>query len=1014
MSIAAAPGGAGSLPTLTIHDHLRAGANAELIKFLYSCSKQDACSAAPCSITPSSFSVERVEFSDQVTKINRRDKRQGRTLIITDRAIYNFKPGTFKSAKRRIRMHEVRGLVLSRTSDEMLVQVLDSYDYRFAFKRRSEAVQVLSDAYARVHAQEGEEEGPQLLVQWSDESELKDICITKEVLKNLQQVAAVHSLHGAPSHGGTNVHRRTFLQTSDSESSETSRTRAATTAVTGSGGWNIMPRSTSYSLSYGSPNSPSFSAHKHATHSQPPSKQLLPSPTLGPAASPRAAHSKGNTVDEINEEPEETNETNENADTQSNHANANANGSTNDPESGEAAQHEQEEDEEEDSGPVWVPPRPQLKPQPLGSRGFPLLASHIMQRAQQAQSGALPTIAKSSYLASRTNKRAANNASPNPALSPSSSHSSNASSCATPLSSGQYPAARRGASKTVVGNQQSNGLHSFRDPSSRLEGWLTKQKGSRSRWDRKYFLLTSTHLHYYQPRIKGNVKLRPKVTVERVHSDISTGGPNETSAAAPKSLIMLRIDCGGGSMLGRRSQLMLAFGSMADADHWTSAILERNTVLPPLEMDNYTHVEGWVLKKVDGAWVRTYVVLTQDRVWFIEMFLKGSVDFRHGISAHSNHIVQPTEEASAHNFAGKFAVSRFSYRWSVSDNVRVFHLASDTEEDMNRWIAAVEQANREYGRETSGGAQSAEDEQEELQLAQSMQTLMAPSQVELPTGGETGGALEPAPEGNVTLVFTDVQSSTNLWEKVPDAMDAALAQHDRLLRELLQLYRGYEVKTVGDAFMCAFFTPLEAYLWCAHVQIALLDAEWSQDFTAMPSAAREEVNDPDSGETVLVFNGIRIRMGIHTGFPACRRNPVTGRMDYFGNPVNKSARVSDTGHGGQIVCTMEVVDALRQNMNTEGSVRDPRLSDGALLPIISDQGEHELKGIKEPVRIFELMPERLRLRKLPPIRTINNERLEKEKEAEEAAAAAAAANKGGGGITTAALAAAASFATRIF
>lgn len=195
--------------------------------------------------------------------------------------------------------------------------------------------------------------------------------------------------------------------------------------------------------------------------------------------------------------------------------------------------------------------------------------------------------------------------------------------------------------------------------------------------------------------------------------------------------------------------------------------------------------------------------------------------------------------------------------------------------------------------------------------------------------------------------------------------------------------------------MVTFFTALDAILWCLDVQCTLLEASWSDDFCSMKAACHETVVDPATGAPITVFNGIRIRMGIHTGFPNCRRNPVTGRMDYFGPVVNRSARVSDTGHGGQIVCTQEVVDSLR----SAAGLADTRLwNDSRLKPLVSDMGSHALKGIVEDVRIYQLMPSRLAMRTLPPIRTSTNEKAEKDKAAAKLNAAAANAGGAGAGV----------------
>jgi len=181
----------------------------------------------------------------------------------------------------------------------------------------------------------------------------------------------------------------------------------------------------------------------------------------------------------------------------------------------------------------------------------------------------------------------------------------------------------------------------------------------------------------------------------------------------------------------------------------------------------------------------------------------------------------------------------------------------------------------------------------------------------------------------VTLVFTDVQGSTALWEAVPEAMWLGLALHDALLRDRIDLYSGYEVKTEGDAFMVAFSRPQHALAWCCDVQQALMTLPWPDALLAQPQAG------PADG-----FRGLRVRMGFHTGTPIVEPNPVTGRMDYFGPMVNLAARISGVAHGGQIIAEEEALTGLAHP------------TEHALSPV----GTRSLKGVEAPVTLATVVP----------------------------------------------------------
>ena len=204
-----------------------------------------------------------------------------------------------------------------------------------------------------------------------------------------------------------------------------------------------------------------------------------------------------------------------------------------------------------------------------------------------------------------------------------------------------------------------------------------------------------------------------------------------------------------------------------------------------------------------------------------------------------------------------------------------------------------------------------------------------------------------APIGTVTLVFTDVEGSTALWDRVPGAMRQALALHDEMMRATLLAAGGYEVKTEGDAFMVAFSTGQQAVDWCLRVQERLMQAPWPEAILS-----QEEASEHLSEDGKPLFRGLRVRMGVHSGEPICQPDPNTGRMDYFGGMVNRAARVGGAGHGGQVLVSGSVLY---------------RSDSGDVV----DLGEHRLKGLEQHEHLHQILPNGLKGRRFPKIKTVD-------------------------------------------
>jgi adenylate cyclase len=223
----------------------------------------------------------------------------------------------------------------------------------------------------------------------------------------------------------------------------------------------------------------------------------------------------------------------------------------------------------------------------------------------------------------------------------------------------------------------------------------------------------------------------------------------------------------------------------------------------------------------------------------------------------------------------------------------------------------------------------------------------------------------PPPVGQVTLVFTDIRNSTHLWEVNP-GMRTAMHLHNGLLRRLLRNIGGYEVKTEGDAFMVSFPSVFPAVLWCLSVQLQLLATDWPLEILESPDG--KEIFD-DNG--TLLARGLSVRMGIHVGIPNCEPDPVTRRMDYFGPMVNRAARIQGSAKGGQIMCSAEVIQALREIVPMDKSDHPPQFDamDPSTVHAIDEirrikyklvhVGQRRMKGLELPQVVSLLYPREL-------------------------------------------------------
>jgi predicted ATPase/class 3 adenylate cyclase len=182
-----------------------------------------------------------------------------------------------------------------------------------------------------------------------------------------------------------------------------------------------------------------------------------------------------------------------------------------------------------------------------------------------------------------------------------------------------------------------------------------------------------------------------------------------------------------------------------------------------------------------------------------------------------------------------------------------------------------------------------------------------------------------APSAVTTFLFTDIEGSSRLWEQEPERMRPALARHDALVRAAVQHNRGEVVKMSGDGVHAAFSDPFDALCASLELQRALADFESTNGIA------------------------IRVRCGMHAGVNERRDN------DFFGNAVNRAARIMSAAHGGQVLVSQAVAALIGE-----------RLPPGVAL---RDLGSVRLRDLSNPEHVYQIVHPELR-QDFPALRSL--------------------------------------------
>jgi predicted ATPase/class 3 adenylate cyclase len=185
------------------------------------------------------------------------------------------------------------------------------------------------------------------------------------------------------------------------------------------------------------------------------------------------------------------------------------------------------------------------------------------------------------------------------------------------------------------------------------------------------------------------------------------------------------------------------------------------------------------------------------------------------------------------------------------------------------------------------------------------------------------------PTGTVTFLFTDMEGSTRLLQELGDRYDDIESAHAAILRRAIDGGGGTEIRTEGDSFLAVFPRPAGAVRAAVDGQRALADHGWPHG------------------------RPLRVRMGMHTG--EGRTGGSGSDADYVGIDVNRAARIAAIAHGGQVLLSESTRVLVERSLPPGVAIRG--------------LGEHRLKDLRRPERLYDLVIEGLPA-DFPPLRTL--------------------------------------------